>query len=141
MKKIIVAAFAILCLIALSSCATGRYVVSYGNFAPAHDVEWDWEYDPPMFTVHLKSNIKYIEGADAENYEFAVIAAGGGVIPSEKIYDEGGIPDINTAGSYWRWISTVFVRLAEMPPDTDFPIKLQIIQYGKVIETFNVKLR
>jgi hypothetical protein len=139
MKKIISCIYAIMCLIAVSSCVTGRYIVSYGNFAPPHDVVWDWKTDPPLFSVNLKSHIRDIGGASPGSYEFSVTASGGGVIPYETI--AGGFPRVNTDGSYWRWVDTVYVLLAEMPRDTDFPIKLQIIRGEKVIETFNVKLK
>jgi hypothetical protein len=138
MNKIFGVIYAVLCLTLASSCATGRYIVSYDNFAPDHDVVWDWESDPPRFIVRLKSHISDIGGVDPESYEFAVIASGG-VIPSETDYD--GFPSVNTAGSYWRWIENVYVRLRETPRDTDFPLKLQIIRGGKTVETFNVKLR
>jgi hypothetical protein len=141
MNKFIFGVSAALCFALVSSCATGRYVVSYGNFAPIHEVEWDWEFDPPMFTVRLKASAGNIGAADPERYKFTVTASDGKVIPSETISNEGGLPDLDTRGTHLRWVETVFVRLAEMPPDTDFPVKLSISMGGTVIETFNVKLR
>jgi hypothetical protein len=141
MKKTIIGVSAALCFALASSCVTGRYVVSYGNFAPLYFVEWDWEHDPPVFAVQLKANAEYANLANPEKYEFTVTASSGEVIPSEKIYNAGGSPEFKMVGSYWMRVENVYVRLKEMPPDTDFPIKLRISMGGKVIETFNVKLR
>jgi hypothetical protein len=141
MMKIVFRAFIALCFLLVLSCATGRYVVSYGTFMNPHEVEWDWEYEPPMFSVLLKADAGSIDVVDPERYQFIVTASNGDIIPSETIYNEDGLPKIDARGTYLRWTENVFVRLEEMPPDAAFPIRLQIMLGKTIIETFNVKLR